>query len=77
MYPEGWLMAPKGKNLLCFEKDPMNPFHEGYIGFWLVTGLNSKEFKYRKRASRAKALAEWTYLVKEGWKVLEKIDQAA
>ena len=77
MYPEGWLMDPEGKSLLCFEKDPMNPIHEGYIGFWLATGVNSKEFRYRKRTSKAKALAQWTDLSKEGWRLVQDIEQAA
>ena len=70
-------MDPEGKNLLFFEKDPMNPIHEGYIGFWLVTGVNSKEFRYKKRISKAKALAHWTNLAKSGWRVIEERQEAA
>jgi len=77
MYPEGWLIDPEGKSLLFFEKDPMNPQYEGYIGFWLVNGISSKQFRYRKRASKAKALAQWDNLVKQGWRIIEATEQAA
>ncbi len=77
MYPEGWLMSPEGTSLLFFEKDPMNPLHEGFVGFWLVTGVNSKQFSYRKRTSKAKALAQWNHLAMQGWTVVAERDQAA
>ena len=77
MYPEGWLICPEGKNLLFFEQDPMNPINEGYIGFWLITGVNSKEFRYRKRMYKNKALIHWTHLTEGGWKVMEGEEQAA
>ncbi len=77
MYPEGWLMDPEGKSLLFFEKDPMNPIHEGFIGLWLATGVNSREFRYRKRTSRTKAIAQWKDLAKEGWILVEEGEQAA
>ena len=56
MFPEGWLMEPEGKCLLFFEKDPMNPIHEGYIESFLVTGVHTKQLSYRKRTSKAKAI---------------------
>ena len=77
MYPEGWLMDPKGKSLFYFEKDPMNPIHEGYIELWLVTGIRSKQFRYRKRTSKFKALIQWNNLLKEGWSLTEEIKIAA
>tara|TARA_Y100001968_G_C19436500_1_gene760000 strand:- start:2053 stop:2292 length:240 start_codon:yes stop_codon:yes gene_type:complete len=79
MYPEGWLLDTKGETLLSFEKDSMNPMYEGYIAFWLITGVDSKEFKYRKRTSKDKAISEWNSLIKRGWQVLEAegIEEAA
>ncbi len=77
MYPEGWLMDPQGRRFFYFEKDPMNPIYEGYIGLWFTTGDSSKEFKFRKRTSKTKALTQWTDLVNQGWIVIEDIEQAA
>ncbi|WP_320667389.1 DUF1651 domain-containing protein [Prochlorococcus sp. MIT 1307] len=77
MYPEGWLIAPGGRSLLFFEKDPMNPIHEGYIGLWVVDGVGSKQFRYKKRTYAAKALDQWSHLSKLGWRVVEERDQAA
>ena len=77
MYPEGWLIDPEEKSLLFFEKDPMNPAHEGYIEYWLVTGVDSKEFRYRKRTSTANALTQWSQLTKQGWEVIERRQVAA
>ena len=77
MYPEGWLIDFEGENLLFFEQDPMNPAYEGYIEFWLVTGINSKEFKYRRRSSTTNALAQWDRLTKEGWGVIKEKPKAA
>ncbi len=70
-------MDSEGKQLLSFEKDPMNPMYEGYMAFWFVTGVSSKQFSYRKRTSKAKALAQWNHLVEEGWRVVEEWAQAA
>ena len=77
MYPEGWLLDPKGKSLLFFEQDPMNPIHEGYIESWLITSINSKEFRYKKRSSKGKALAKWDQLRKQGWILVEEKKEAA
>ena len=77
MYPEGWLIDPLGKSLLFFEKDPMNPINEGFVEYWSITGVGSKHFKYRKRASQSQALDKWAYLSKRGWRTIEEKDQAA
>jgi len=77
MYPEGCLVAPDEAILIFFEKDPMNPIYEGYIGFWSVTGNSTKQFRYRKRTSKAKALVQWNHLVNQGWRAIEKTIQAA
>ena len=77
MYPEGWLMDPEGKSLLYFEKDPMNPMYEGYVGSWLISGDGFKQFRYRKRISKAQALAQWTHLSNQGWSLVRENEQAA
>ena len=77
MFPFGWLMHPKGKILLFFEKDPMNPMNEGYIEFWVITGVSSKQFRYRKRTTYLKAIDQWTDLINKGWKICEEIEQVA
>tara|TARA_B100001029_G_C14972409_1_gene401044 strand:+ start:449 stop:682 length:234 start_codon:yes stop_codon:yes gene_type:complete len=77
MFPDGWLMNPKGNILLFFEKDPLNPVNEGYIEFWVITGVSSKQFRYRKRTNYLKAVDQWTHLLNKGWKVLEETEQVA
>ena len=77
MYPEGCLLAPDGKILFSFEKDPLNPSNEGFIEFWSVSGENSKKFRYRKRLGLIKALSQWKSLIKEGWKVFDELELAA
>ncbi len=77
MYPEGWLIDPEGKRLLLFEKDPMNPMQEGYIGCWSIANNGDKEFRYRKRTSKAHALVIWTDMAKQDWKTVEVGEQAA
>ena len=70
-------MDAEGKSLLLFEKDSMNPMHEGYIGFWSVSGVAPKQFRFRKRTSRTKALDQWNHLIKNGWRVVEERQEAA
>ena len=77
MYPEGCLIDPKGKSILSFEKDPMNPIHEGYIEYWIMTEVNFKQFRYRKRTSKIKAIEQWTHLLEIGWRIVEEKEQAA
>ncbi len=77
MYPEGWLIDPEGKSLFYFEEDPMNPLHEGYIGLWILDELSSKNFRYRKRISRSKALTKWRKLHKQGWRIIQEKELVA
>ena len=77
MYPEGWLIDYKRKSLFSFEKDPMNPLNEGYIGFWIIDDANSKQFRYRTRALKSKALRQWMRLQKQGWQLFEVGENAA
>ena len=77
MYPEGILINQEGTKILSFKKDPMNPMNEGFIESWLVDSNNSKEFRFRKRLSKMKALEQWNYLSANGWAVLEEKELAA
>ena len=77
MYPEGILIDPEGKNLLSFKKDSMNPMNEGFVELWLVIKNTSKQFRFRKRLSKKKAIDQWNYLSKNGWSVIEDQETAA
>ena len=77
MYPEGYLIDPEGKKLLSFIRDSMNPVNEGFVELWLVMGNKYKQFKFRKRLSKIKALEQWRFLIKQGWKVIEEQEKAA
>ena len=77
MYPEGYLIDPEGKKLLSFKRDSMNPLNEGFVELWLVMGNSSKQFKFRKRLSKIKALKQWNALTNRGWEVREGHEKAA
>ena len=77
MYPEGALLDPEGKSLLSFKQDSMNPMYEGFLESWLVISPTSKQFRFRKRLSKIKALAHWNYLTSIGWTLLEERNLAA
>ena len=51
--------------------------YEGYIESFLVTGVHTKQLSYRKRTSKAKALAEWNKLIGQGWRVVKDKEKAA
>ena len=77
MYPEGILLDPEGKSLLSFKQDSMNPRNEGFVESWLVMSSTSKQFRFRKRLSKIKALEQWNYLTSLGWTLLEERKLAA
>ena len=77
MYPELSFIDPEGKNLLSFKRDSMNPMNEGFVALWLVMGKTSKQFIYRKRLSKTKAVDQLNELAKHGWKVIEEEQQQA
>tara|TARA_Y100001968_G_C19099492_1_gene591771 strand:+ start:271 stop:507 length:237 start_codon:yes stop_codon:yes gene_type:complete len=77
MYPEVCLLDQEGKNLLSFKRDSMNPMNEGFIELWSVMGNTSKQFIFRKRALKGKALDQLNALTKRGWKVIEQERQQA
>ena len=72
MYPEGSLIDPDGKNLLSFKQDSMNPIKEGFVELWSVISNTSQEFIFKKRLSSQKAIEQWNYLSKHGWKLIEE-----
>ena len=77
MYPEGSLLDPEGKILLSFKQDSMNPMNEGFVESWVVMSSTSKQFRFRKRLSKIKALEQWNYLAAHGWTVVEERKLAA
>tara|TARA_B100000700_G_scaffold283609_1_gene336155 strand:+ start:2610 stop:2843 length:234 start_codon:yes stop_codon:yes gene_type:complete len=77
MYPEGILLDPEGKSLLSFKRDSLNPMNEGFIELWLIISNTSKQFRFRKRLSKIKALEQWNYLEKHGWTIIEEQEIAA
>ena len=72
MYPEVSLIDPEGKKLLSFKQDSMNPKNEGFVKLWSVTSSTTKQFIFKKRLSSQKAIEQWNYLSKHGWKSIEE-----
>ena len=72
MYPNGILFSPEGRILLSFKQDTMNPMNEGFVELWLVMNNKSKQFRFRKRLSKIKALEQWNYLSNNGWTVINE-----
>ena len=67
MFPEGSFINEKKNNLIVFEKDTNNPEYEGFICFWEMKNIDSKQFKFKKRLSKFKAHKKYSNLLKEGW----------
>lgn len=77
MYPEGKLINNKENKLVVFEKDQKNPHNEGFIYFWELKDITNKEFIFKQRLSRAKALIKWDNLIREGWEKIKPSQIAA
>ncbi len=68
MYPEGWLIDPKGKTLLLFQKDPTVKKTSGSIETWIVHNGSPSKFKCRTQASAFEAITRWIDLTEIGWR---------
>jgi len=68
MYPEGWLIDPKGKSLLLFQKDLTTNKNSGSIGKWIAINGSPRVFKSRKKASATEAITRWIELTEDGWR---------
>ena len=68
MYPEGWLIDPKGKTLLLFQKDPTTKRTSGYIDKWTANNGSPTVLKSRKKASATQAVTRWIELTEDGWR---------
>ena len=70
MYPEGWLIDPKGKFLLLFQKDPasLEKRAHGFIDKWDAKNGSPTTFKNRKESSSAEAISKWIDLTEKGWR---------
>ena len=68
MYPEGWLIDPKGKTLLLFQKDPTTKRISGSIDKWAANNGSPTVLKSRKKASATEAVTRWIELTEDGWR---------
>ena len=73
MYPEGWLVDPKGRFLIHFHKDEFSPQKRstGYKDKWNALEGSPKTIKTRKKASATEAISEWIKLTENGWRCVE------
>ena len=73
MYPEGWLIDPKGKFLLLFQKDPscLKKKAYGFIDKWNAKNGSPTTLKNRKEATSAEAISKWIDLTENGWRRVE------
>ncbi len=68
MYPEGWLIDPKGKFLLLFQKDSKAEKTSGSINKWIAVNGSPAKYKSRKKASALEAISRWIDLTEDGWR---------
>ena len=73
MYPEGWLIDPKGISLLLFHRDPKlnKSLSMGYIDKWNAANGTPTTFKNRKTATASEAILRWIELTENGWRRVE------
>jgi len=68
MYPEGWLIDPKGKTLLLFQKDSTAEKPSGSIEKWITVNGSPSKIKSKKQASALEAITKWIDLTEDGWR---------
>ncbi len=68
MYPEGWLIDPKGKTLLLFQKDPAGEKSSGSIEKWAAVNGSPYKYKNKVKASVLEAISKWIDLTEDGWR---------
>tara|TARA_Y100001968_G_scaffold62140_1_gene52951 strand:+ start:4435 stop:4683 length:249 start_codon:yes stop_codon:yes gene_type:complete len=73
MYPEGYLIDPKGKLLFHFHKEEISQKRRatGFIDKWDAVERTPKKLKNRKNASAHQAISEWIKLTENGWRCIE------
>ena len=73
MYPEGWLIDPKGRFLLLFQRDNDSPQSQssGFIDKWNASGGSPTTLRTRKKASSSQAISQWIDLTEHGWRRIE------
>ena len=70
MYPEGWLIEPKGRWLLVFHKDSMckKKCPQFYMDKWSCTISGTPNtFQNRRKVEIEAALETWNELIQNGW----------
>ena len=73
MYPEGWLIDPKGKSFLFFIKDQSSQQVIGSIQKWNATNGSPTTLKSSYSASAKEAITKWIELTEEGWRRVDTI----
>ena len=73
MYPEGWLIDPKGKFLVLFQKDSTSSKEKsiGFIDKWNAEQGSPTTLKTKKKASANEAISHWIALTETGWRCVE------
>tara|TARA_Y100001968_G_C19263707_1_gene670552 strand:- start:323 stop:568 length:246 start_codon:yes stop_codon:yes gene_type:complete len=73
MFPEGWLIDPKGTYLLLFQRDikTLGSHSSGFIDKWNASSGSPTTLKSRKRASSTEAISQWINLTEKGWRRIE------
>ena len=73
MFPEGWLIDPKGKFLLFFQKNQESSKRhpKGYIDKWNAMNGTPTTLKNRKEVSATEAFSKWIQLTEDGWRRVE------
>tara|TARA_B100000700_G_C14787004_1_gene734010 strand:- start:217 stop:474 length:258 start_codon:yes stop_codon:yes gene_type:complete len=77
--PSGWLISPKGDQMILFIKDPMSNKNliKFYIDNWsALNGLRSK-FKSRKIMLQDDAFRIWNNLIENGWNQINPLQKKA
>tara|TARA_B100000214_G_C23871956_1_gene583067 strand:- start:686 stop:931 length:246 start_codon:yes stop_codon:yes gene_type:complete len=74
MYPEGWLIDPRGKFLIFFSKNSNSTKNEpmGFMDKWTAIEGSPSSLKNRKNMDSAQAISEWIKLTENGWRRVEK-----
>tara|TARA_B100000700_G_scaffold295340_1_gene358170 strand:+ start:933 stop:1178 length:246 start_codon:yes stop_codon:yes gene_type:complete len=74
MYPEGWLIDPRGKFLLFFQKDSGSQSipSKGYVDKWNASDGTPTTLKSRKEFSSDEAISLWIQLTEDGWRRVER-----
>ncbi|KGG12741.1 MULTISPECIES: DUF1651 domain-containing protein [Prochlorococcus] len=80
MIPNGWLIDPKGKCLLLFQKEPMGlkGSPKIFMDKWDSTSQGTpSKFRNRRKVDIQPAIETWNELIGNGWRHLQFHDLVA